>query len=349
MTRPATAIALLLAAATLTALLGPRWFGPARPPLPAVELAWVHSAPTATRTPGVILTVTPHAVELDGTAVLADPRGEVQPLPDARSSYDLRAVVAGDAGDALRTQLERLLKLAGLAQPGASREGRAHLRLRIARDVRVGDLQQVMLPALRAGHLQLELEVATDTGLGHLTFLPYTFCACPLPPTPSWCAAPELSIAPGGVTVVATPDLTPPIGCHKAIGTGDAPDPPFRAEVDWRGRVIAGPEGGCPSAQVRAGGLDVAALASRLAAVRRAAPGCGWAAVEGRTDVPWSVVAPAMAALYAEFGRVRVFFGFRDDLAPPSAGSCANALPLSSLTPQAEASPLRLGRRGCSD
>lgn len=343
--RRALLCATLLGVLVLAVFVGLR--RPLAEPLPPVELARVRSAPARSRTPGVTLTVTAYEVHLDGSAVLADPRAEVAPLPRARTRLDLRAVVDGDSE--LLTQLELLHEVAGLDHDGKDHLDVPHVRLRVAADVRHADLLKVLHAIVRAGYHALEFEVATDDGVGHFNVRPYTFCGCLLPPTPSWCAVPELKIGPGGVTLVAVPDLTPPIGCHKALRAYGQPEVPFEAAVDWRDRVIAGPDGGCPSAQVGAGGLDVAALARRLAAVRRVAPGCAWTSVEVVRDVPWSVVAPALAAVYAEFGEVRTLFDVGDD-ASLSAGACARALPLAELTPAPTGpAPLLLGRRGCGE
>lgn len=347
MKRLAAILALLLVAAALATFASRR---PAEPPPLAVNLARVESAPAKQRTPGVILTVTAHTVDLDASALLAAPRREVTPMPHARSRYDLRRVVDGDEGEALQGQLELLFELAGQSHADKM-HGKIPVRARVAGDVRMRDLLKVLSPVVRANpHVEFEVEVATATGVGHFTVRPYTWCACGLPPNPSWCAAPDLWLGPGGVTLVAVPDLTPPIGCHKAIRSMGEPEPTFSAEVDWRDRVIAGPDGGCPSAQIGEGGLDVAALSRRLAAVRRAAPGCGWASVGGDPDTAWGAVAPALAALYAEFGEVPTLFNFYDDPTPLHAGACKNALPLAELVPQRDGPPsLMLGRRGCSE
>lgn len=85
------------------------------------------------------------------------------------------------------------------------------------------------------------------------------------------------------------------------------------------------------------------------AALRAAAPGCAWTQVVVANDAPWSIVAPALAALYAEFGEVRTLFYPFDE--PPLPGlACASVLPVSALTPAAgDTGRLQLRRRTCSE
>ena len=317
--------------------------GEAPPPPPEVALARVLAAPGKVDAPAVIVTVTRHEVDLDGSRVLEDPRGEVEPRPRARSGFELAEVFAEE--NELRTQLALLRAVAyemNLDMPP--------VRYRVAGDVRFIDVLRVVQSAAYMADAAPVFEVATETGVGQFKIRPYTYCGCELPPEPSWCAVPIVRIGLGGVTLGAHPDLTPPPGCHKAFPKMGEPYPEFKAAVDWRERVIAGPQGGCPSAQVGEGGLDVGALARRLAAIHQAAPGCARASVDVDPEAPWSVVAPALAALYTEFGEVRTFLGLlhEDDLLP--AGACAQALPVEALrsAPQ-DTSPLQLRRRGCGE
>lgn len=316
---------------------------------PAVALAQVESAKPSARTPGVILTVTRDDVEVDGTRALKRARAQVQPMPRERSRFELGSVERSEGGE-LQTQLGLLFEVAGLTMSEQMETEVPELRVRADGAVRFGALVPVLAAAGRVGYGSLEYEVATAQGVGHFKVRPYTLCACPMPPGTTWCAAPVLRIGAGGVTLIAEPDLRPPTGCHKVLpGVGEA-QPPFAAEVDWRSRAIAGPDGGCPSAQVGAGGLDVAALARRLAAVNAAAPGCGWASVAVDPEAPWSVVAPALVALFTEFGELRVWLRELAEGESLSAGTCANALDVTVLRPApAEAVSLQLGRRGCGE
>lgn len=311
----------------------------APPTLPEVALARVLAAPVKAEARGVIVTVTKQAVELDGIWMLEAPRVRLELAAVAAEGNELQARI-----DLLQTRLELLWRLMPELEIEAPR-----VRYRVAGDVRVIDVLRVMQSAGRAADDAPEFEVATENGVGHFQIRPYTFCACALP-GPSWCAVPILRIGPGGVTLIAHPDLTPPPGCHKGLPARGEPWPQFAAAIDWRERVIAGPQGGCPSAQVGEGGLDTAALARRLAALHQAAPGCARASVDVDPETPWSVAAPALAALYAEFGEVRTFLSPLHDDDPLPAGACKQALPVEALRPAPpDASPLRLRRRGCGE
>ncbi len=353
--RAASLVAMLATSSATMTGCGPGT-EPQQEPQPAVTLARVHSAPLRSWTPGVTLTVTAQHVDLDATAVLLRPRGEVPPGVRGRSRLDLRQVVGADEESDLRVQLEHLLALDRSTVADDSRVNVPQLRLRVAAELRFGDLVEVLRQAARAGHGALEFEVATERGVGHLNLRPYTFCACPMPADPSWCAAPTLRIERSGVTLIATPDLTPPPGCHKAIPRMGQSRPAFAAAVDWRNKAIAGPQGGCPSAQVGDTGLDVVALSDRLRALHAAAPGCGWASMAIDDEAPWSIVAPAMAALFAEFGELRVSFSGHDDPASPvRVRECQQPLPVTALSPglapspEIAAPPARFGRPGCVD
>ncbi len=254
-------------------------------------------------------------------------------------------MTGAEAGSELQTQLGLLREAMGEARPDEPQ-----VRVRVAGDVRAQELLRALLTAQRAGYAVLEFEVATEAGIGQFRIRPYTFCACPAPEAMTWCAVPELRIDAGGVTLVPSADLTPPEGCHKAIRSMGQEEPGFTAAIDWRRRVIAGPEGGCPSAQATAGRLDVAALARRLRAIHEVAPGCQWASVEVDEAAPWSIVAPAMAALYAEYGEVRTFFHPLVEASRLPAYACADALPVAALAPRPAApASLTVPRRGCSE
>jgi hypothetical protein len=313
----------------------------APPPPPEVALARVLAAPGKVEAPGVIITVTRHEIGLDGSRVLEDPRGEVEPRP--RAWFELAEVFAEE--NELRTQLELLRAVSHAMNLDMPR-----VRYRVAGDVRFIDVLRVVQSAADMADEAPVFEVATEIGVGQFKMRPYTYCGCELPPVPSWCAVPIVRIGLGGVTLGAHPDLTPPPGCHRAFPRGGERRPEFKAAVDWRERVIAGPQGGCPSAQVGQGGLDTGALARRLAAMHQAAPGCARASVDVDPEAPWSIVAPTLAALYTEFGEVRTFLDLLDeeDLLP--AGACKQALPVEALRPAPPSpSPLQLRRRGCGE
>ncbi len=326
---------------------------PAAPgePLPAVRLATVHAAPQRARMPGVIVTITSEAVHVDATALLREARPATASELPGRARFELREV----GGD--RTELFDLLAqyfaVSGLSESGESRMTVPQIRLRIAADLRFDDLMRVLGQVVRACHGALEFEVATAAGLvAHLHLLPYTFCACPMPPGVTWCAVPLLRIARSGVVLRAAPDLTPRPGCHKAIPYMGETQPPFVAPVDWRDRVIAGPDGGCPTAPVGDAGLDVDALARRLAAVHTAAPGCGWTALDIDAEVPWSIVAASLATEQAELGELRVMLGVNEE-PPEHDRRCEDALAPEALVP-ASPKPTNLGGRlfarpGCAD
>lgn len=189
----------------------------------------------------------------------------------------------------------------------------------------------------------------TPAGRGQLVYLPYTFCACRLPSSPRWCAVPELRVSSEGVILLATADLTPPPGCHKAmLGVSDEV-PAFSAALDWRERVIAGPDGGCPSARFNADGLDHAALIERLRALHEAAPGCGHARLVYASKLPWSMIAGPLSALSGAFGDMRLGTSRTEDLGPLSTeADCGDPLPVSSLAAASERRAGLGGRPGCA-
>lgn len=314
-------------------------------PLPGVALARVPAASKRARTPPVIVTVTPQEVVVD--APRRPSRGEAA-RPE-RERYPLSASAwRGPEGELMR-HLEGLFADAGLTMHDDTRVDVAQLRLRVAADLHFDDLVEVLIPIARAGFGALEFEVTSDAGTGHLTVRPYTYCACPMPPAPRWCAAPNLEIDRRGVVLFGEADLVPLPGCHKAIPRMGESEPAFDAGIDWRGRAIAGPDHDCLSAPVGPRGLDVDALAARLHAIREAAPGCGWGSLSIDGETPWSVVAPTLATLYAEFGEVRTLMQRSDEYdAKRRARACSDPLPVDALRP-APPTPALLGRAGCGE
>ncbi|MEZ4450477.1 MAG: hypothetical protein R3B09_13440 [Nannocystaceae bacterium] len=315
-----------------------------RPAPPAVALARVAEAPPSTRTT-ILATLT---ITRDAVVVDHDLPGIEAPK---RTTFPLHALQdrgpGDDEGSALQDHLTRLFDGAGL-EDARDLVDVPRLRLRFAGDVTHDEWVRVMRPIARSRFGAVELEFATPSGVGHWNLRPYTFCACPLPPAPSWCASPSLTIREGGVELVAEADMTPPPGCHKAIRSMGQEEPPFAAALDWRDRALAGPGGGCPTAPIDRGGVDVDALARGLRALHSAIPSCerGSLALDGAT--PWSIAGPALAALFAEYGEVRISFLDPETATRYAGPGCASPLAIDALAPRPPSTPLA-GRPGCGE
>jgi hypothetical protein len=319
----------------------------------AVEAASPGVAEPAAPPIEITLEITQTAVVVTHVEALdepGDPRRERGP-----ARFEIATILAGERSDErepFRSELARLhARATGRADPAPEDEDAAEgedqrLLVRVTDDVGTRKVQEVLDRALRAGPWELTLEVQGPGAPRLVPLLPYAFCACPMPEGTTWCAAPSLRIDEAGVTLLATPDLRPPPGCHKTIPRVGQERPPFAAAIDWRNRVIAGPEGGCPSATIDRRRVDRDALRERLVALHDAAPGCGWAEVAVDGQIPWARVAEVLAALHETFGVLRI--SFRDPTPTPDR-ECARALTIDALRPaSATGSPLAR-RPGCRE
>ncbi len=169
------------------------------------------------------------------------------------------------------------------------------LRLRVAPEVPYGDVVRVLA---MIADVDFDYEVETPNGPGLLRSTGYICSEVPL--DPPLCVIPSVLVTRAGGYLRATPG-NPYSNC---AGDPDAPPPPetIRYSVDWRGRIVAGPGGVCPSFAAGDQALDRVQLRAELEALLSLAPGCHMATLSAANEVPWSAVAPVLATLRDDLG-----------------------------------------------